>query len=633
MFAVSSKDYWENREKEALKAYQKQEEEYDKEIERIYRDMLDAIQKEIDAFYTKYAKKEGITLAEAKKRVSKLDIEAYERKAKRYVKEAAADRRANGGQTDFTGSYFSEQANEEMALYNLTMKVNRLEMLKANIGLELIKGHNELENFMGEILQGRTMEELERQAGILGRTIKDNAKLAHTIPNASFHNATFSDRIWQYQDLMKADLSKTLQTALIQGKNPRAVASEVRKHLVGDKYGKGARGNIERLMRTELARVQTEAQKKSIEEAGFEMYMFICNEDGRTCEICQKAASKDSGHGKGIYLIKDMMPGTNAAPLHPNCRCSTAPHEDSKDYEEWLEHLEKGGTTEQWNKMKYNKTKKRKMPETTKKISEEATKIIEEIYEKHRLKNNLNVLSIENMGDDADKFFGVNFAAMSKESAWMITETIADLAEAYDTPLQKVRFMTKDEYAFMSKTFAFVSHNYTVDSAELVLNPGRLNDLAKHTERIKELSKKGYCARIKEEYASKYVITHEFAHTILNVVQPVSNKTNYVNADYKKLKKARKEIQAVYEEYMNAVKEATERHKKAEFNAIMGMDADAWQEAAKTAEQLRNVKISDYSLESEDEFFAESFANEKLGIASNQYARRVVDIVDKYYKR
>ena len=359
MFAVSSKDYWENREKEALKAYQKQEEEYDKEIERIYRDMLDAIQKEIDAFYTKYAKKEGITLAEVKKRVSKLDIEAYERKAKRYVKEAAADRRANGGQTDFTGSYFSEQANEEMMLYNLTMKVNRLEMLKANIGLELIKGHNELENFMGEILQGRTMEELERQAGILGRTIKDNAKLAHTIPNASFHNATFSDRIWQYQSLMKADLSKTLQTALIQGKNPRAVASEVRKHLVGDKYGKGARGNIERLMRTELARVQTEAQKKSIEEAGFEMYMFICNEDGRTCDICQKAASKDSGHGKGIYLIKDMMPGTNAAPLHPNCRCSTAPHEDSKDYEACLEHLEKGGTTEQWNKMKYSsKTKK-----------------------------------------------------------------------------------------------------------------------------------------------------------------------------------------------------------------------------------------------------------------------------------
>lgn len=345
MFAVSSKDYWENREKEALKAYQKQEEEYDKEIERIYRDMLDAIQKEIDAFYTKYAKKEGITLAEAKKRVSKLDIEAYERKAKRYVKEASAERRSNGGQTDFTGSYFSEQANEEMALYNLAMKVNRLEMLKANIGLELIKGHDELEAFFGEILKGRTEEELERQAGILGETIKDNAKLAHTIPNASFHNATFSERIWMYQDLLKSDISSLLQSGLIQGKNPRALARELKKKF------DVRTSDAERLMRSEMARVQTEAQKQSFIKNGFEMYRFICNENGNTCEACKKAAEKDSGHGKGIYLVKDMMPGYNASPLHPNCRCSTAAHEDSEDYEAWLDYLDKGGTTKEWNNL------------------------------------------------------------------------------------------------------------------------------------------------------------------------------------------------------------------------------------------------------------------------------------------
>lgn len=56
-----------------------------------------------------------------------------------------------------------------MRLYNATMKINRLEMLKANIGLELIKGHDDLEKFMAEILQGRTEDELKRQAGILGK--------------------------------------------------------------------------------------------------------------------------------------------------------------------------------------------------------------------------------------------------------------------------------------------------------------------------------------------------------------------------------------------------------------------------------------------------------------------------------
>jgi hypothetical protein len=44
-----------------------------------------------------------------------------------------------------------------------------------------------------------------------------------------------------------------------------------------------------------------------------------------------------------------MMPGDNAPPLHPHCRCSTSAYEDNEEYEAWLDYLEKGGTTEEWN--------------------------------------------------------------------------------------------------------------------------------------------------------------------------------------------------------------------------------------------------------------------------------------------
>lgn len=325
---MNSKDYWAKRETEALKHYIKDEKEYDRQIQQIYSDMLASCTKEIEAFYGRYAAKEGITLAEAKKRVSKLDIEKYERKAAKYVKDKD----------------FSDKANEEMRLYNLTMKVNRLEMLKANIGLELIAGHDELEKFMSGILKGRTEEELKRQAGILGKTIKNNAQLAHAIPNASFHNATFSDRIWLYQDILKADLSKLLQSGLIQGKNPRVLARELKKKFGESTY------NTERLMRTELARVQTEAQKQSFQANGFDKYIFIVN--AGCCGHCEEVADKDSGYGKGVYLVKDMQPGLNAPPIHPHDRCSTAAYEDSDEYEAWLNYLEKGGTTAQWEKLK-----------------------------------------------------------------------------------------------------------------------------------------------------------------------------------------------------------------------------------------------------------------------------------------
>lgn len=329
MICISSKEYWQKREADALKHYVTDEKEYDKRINQIYRDMLASVQAQIDAFYGRYAAAEGITINEAKKRVTKLDIAAYERKAKKYVRE----------------KNFTKQANEEMRLYNLTMKVNRLEMLKANIGLELIAGHDELEKFMEEILQGRTMEELERQAGILGKTVRNNAKTAHAIVNASYQNATFSNRIWMYQDMMKADLSKLLETGLIQGKNPRVLARELRKYMIGKDGKGGAKYNAERLMRTELARVQTEAQKQSFERNSFSFYEFIVNSG--CCPVCQAISGKH-------YRVDKMMPGKNAPPMHPHCRCSTAAYEDSSEYEAWLYHLEKGGTTETWNKFHAN---------------------------------------------------------------------------------------------------------------------------------------------------------------------------------------------------------------------------------------------------------------------------------------
>ncbi len=320
---MSSRTYWKNREEEQRKKSIKDEAKYAKEIERIYTNMMDEIQKEINGFYVRYAKKEGITIAEAKKRASKLDMEEYSRKAAKYVKE----------------KNFSDAANEEMRLYNMTMKVNRLEMLKARIGLELVGGFDELQKFFNEKLTDRTLEEFERQAGILGKSVLQNEKKAHAIVNASFHNAKFSDRIWMYQDMMKAELSNLLQQGLIRGKHPRDLARHLKKLFGVSQY------NAERLMITELARVQSEAQKQSFERNGFEYYEYIACGKGDVCNVCK---ALDGRH----FKVKEMMPGENAPPMHPLCHCSIAAWEDNEEYEEWLDFLDKGGTTAEWKKLK-----------------------------------------------------------------------------------------------------------------------------------------------------------------------------------------------------------------------------------------------------------------------------------------
>lgn len=328
---MSSKTYWRDRELEWKKKRLKDEKQYADEIQEIYANMMDSVGKEIESFFTRYANKENITMAEAKKRVSNIEIEAYQRKAKKYVKE----------------KNFSDEANEQMRLYNLAMKVNRLELLKANIGLELVAGHDELKSYTGDKLEGAYLEEIKRNASILGDTVIDNAKTAKVVADSSFKNATFSERIWVNQDQLKNSLSSVLSNALIQGKNPREFIPQIRKKF------DVSRCNAERLLRTEIARVQTQAQIESYEANGIDEYEYVACGLKDVCPLCKEMDGK-------TFKLKDMEIGENAPPMHPNCHCATAPHSDRKEYEKWLDGLANGEHSlrfDEWKQRQSDKSK------------------------------------------------------------------------------------------------------------------------------------------------------------------------------------------------------------------------------------------------------------------------------------
>ena len=321
---MSSKNYWREREERQRKQNIKSEAEYQKKLDNIYANMLDNIEKEINGFYVKYAKAEGITMAEAKKRIAKIDIEAYAKKAKRYVKDKD----------------LSKKANDEMRYYNAAMKINRLELLKANIGMHLVGGYDEIEKMFGDVFTQRTEEEMWKQAGILGKTINDNAKKARVIVDASYKNATWSERIWAHQSMLKSEIDKLLQEGLIQGKHPSVLARHLEK-----RFGV-SESNAMRLMVTELARVQTEAQKQSFIQNGFEEYEYIACEKTDACSQCRSLDGK-------VFKVEDMMSGENAPPMHPYCHCSTAAHMDDNDYEKWLDtYSEHGLDFESWQQLK-----------------------------------------------------------------------------------------------------------------------------------------------------------------------------------------------------------------------------------------------------------------------------------------
>lgn len=294
--------YWRERE---LAHIQKQI-ETDAAIARRLRDnqlrALAEIQEQIEAFYGRYAAQEGISMQEARKRISSTDVDRYKDKAKRYVAERN----------------FTSRANEEMRIYNVTMQINRLELLKRNIELSVIATVSDEERILFEELTKAARAEFERQSSILGASIEANEQNLKSIVNSSFQNATWSDRLWNNQAALRAELDVLLNRGIVQGLNPRQLARELRKTFDTSIY------NSERLIRTELGRVQIDVQRDSYDKSGFDQYEYIA--EPTACPICSRL-------DREIFDVADMEIGVNAPVMHPNCRCSTAAYMDRGAFE------------------------------------------------------------------------------------------------------------------------------------------------------------------------------------------------------------------------------------------------------------------------------------------------------------
>ena len=190
------------------------------------------------------------------------------------------------------------------------MRVNRLELLKKEIELDLLALGSEEERIMHRQFLESAMREYKHQSAILGKTINNNEKAIENIINSTFHNAKWSDNIWANQNALRSELDKLLHRGIVQGKNPRVLARELREVMASSVY------NSERLLRTETARIQTDIFEDSAKRAGVEKYVIIAEPDA-----CNECAALDNGEP---IDLKDMEIGYNAVPIHPNCRCSNA---------------------------------------------------------------------------------------------------------------------------------------------------------------------------------------------------------------------------------------------------------------------------------------------------------------------
>lgn len=248
---------------------------------------------------------------------------AYQREAKHVVEQAIQMRVQ--GQTPTYGDW-SDNVNRRMRVYNATMRINRLELLKSQVGVHLTEATAETDKALTAKLSDDYIKECQRQAGIMEVTTQPSmwtsSKVAKIVM-AQTNSATFSDRLWANQDALKAKLDVVISDGIIQGQSPskmaRRLKSEVKDTVTNQRYV------AERIARTESARVQFTAQMNSIKANGYEYVQWFT--EIKACPECQAIERKDNGWGPGIYKISKVP----EIPVHPNCRCAiseTVPETD-----------------------------------------------------------------------------------------------------------------------------------------------------------------------------------------------------------------------------------------------------------------------------------------------------------------
>lgn len=304
--------YWEERAKQEKVWQLKQLEndaEFGKLLETYYNQAIDDISDSIEKELNRVGKDQ----------VTQMDVKAYETKAKSIVAEAEK-MRANGQKVTYAD--FSDQVNQRLKVYNATMRINRLEHLKSEVGLDMLRAGIKVDSSLRDKLSGDYQKEVIRQAGIMMDSAQRSpwtGKDAAKILMAQTNGATFSQRLWADQDALKAKLDQVLSVGMIQGQNPRKMAVRLREQV--RTAVNNQRYVTERLARTESARIQTTVQMDSIKKNGYNYVQWIA--EPKACVACRAIASRDSGFGDGVYKV-DKVPRI-PDDTHPNCRCSISP--------------------------------------------------------------------------------------------------------------------------------------------------------------------------------------------------------------------------------------------------------------------------------------------------------------------
>lgn len=284
------------------------------DIEKIYRQSQAEIEGKIDKWYRRLADNNGVSMAEAKKRLRGKELKEFKWDVGDYIEY---------GKKNAMNKMWQKELENASAKFH----ISRLEGLNINLEHSLQRMFHKEESIMTDSLSDvykegyyRTMYELQKGFSVGFDVAKIDDNYVHKVLAKPWapDKYNFSERIWQSKTTLINTVHQIVSQNVLTGADPRKAIDAIAAKMKTSKYNAG------RLVMTEEAYFSSLATGDCFRELDVEKYEILATLDNRTSDICQSMDGK-------IFDMKDYQAGVTAPPFHVFCRSTTVPAFD-KDY-------------------------------------------------------------------------------------------------------------------------------------------------------------------------------------------------------------------------------------------------------------------------------------------------------------
>lgn len=301
-------DYWARRFQQMEEALQDRSYGYVENLEAQFATAQGELDKQIARWYQRFSDNNGITLADAKRLLTRGELKELHWTVEQYI--------AYGRQNALDGGWMKQLENASARVH-----ISRLEALKLQLQQQAEVLYSNQLDFVDraarQIYEGsyyHTAFELQRGLGV-GRSMQalNQGAITKVLSRPwTADNRTFRDKCWVNKQSLVNTVNTQLTQMIIRGEAPDRAIAAVAKQFEVSKAKAG------RLIMTESAYFASAAQQDCFKALEVEHYKIVASFDRDTCGLCGSMDGR-------VFEMAEYQAGLTAPPFHPWCRCCTCP--------------------------------------------------------------------------------------------------------------------------------------------------------------------------------------------------------------------------------------------------------------------------------------------------------------------